>query len=107
MVDALLANQQYPDALAEVARFRAADSTNPEMPFLHFRVRFASGDGPRAAAELKSAMATITPGDFAGAEDAPTVLADVLAGADIFAYYGDLSVRRGSSNWPTRSAPTS
>jgi serine/threonine-protein kinase len=91
MVDALLANQQYPDALAEVARFRAADSTNPEMPFLQARVRFASGEGPRAAAELKSAMATITPGDFAGAEDAPTVLADVLAGANIFAYYGDLS----------------
>jgi len=91
MVDALLANQQYPDALAEVARFRAADSTNPEMPFLQARVRFASGEGPRAAAELKSAMATITPGDFAGAEDAPTVMFDVMAGANIFAYYGDLA----------------
>lgn len=91
MVDALLANQQYPDAMAEVARFRAVDPGNPEMPFLQARVRFASGDGPRAAAELKSALATITPGDFAGAEDAPTVMADVMAGANIFAYYGDLS----------------
>ncbi len=91
LVDALLANQQYPEALAEVARFRAIDPGNPEMPFLQARVRFASGDGPKAAAELKSALATITPGDFAGAEDAPTVMADVMAGANIFAYYGDLS----------------
>ena len=91
MVDALLANRQYPDAMAEVARFRVADPTNPEMPFLQARVRFASGEGPRAAAELKSALATITSGDFAGAEDAPTVMADVLAGANIFAYYGDLA----------------
>lgn len=91
MVDALLASQQYPDAFAEVARFRAADPDNPEMPFLQARVRFLTGDGPRAAAELKSALATITPGDFAGADDAPTVMNDVLAGANIFAYYGDLS----------------
>ncbi|MEZ4413234.1 MAG: protein kinase [Gemmatimonadales bacterium] len=91
MVDAFLANQQYPDALAEVARFRSADPTNPEMPFLQARVRFVGGDGPRAAAELKSALATITPGDFAGAEDAPTLMTDVLGGANIFAYYGDLS----------------
>ncbi len=91
MVDALLANRQYPDAMAEVARFRSADPTNPEMPFLQARVRFASGEGPRAAAELKSALATITSGDFAGAEDAPTVMADVLGGANIFAYYGDLA----------------
>ena len=91
LVDALLANQQYPDAMAEVARFRAVDPDNPEMPFLQARVRFASGDGPQAAAELKSAMATITPGDFAGSEDAPTVMSDVMAGANIFAYYGDLA----------------
>jgi len=91
MVDALLANQQYPDAMAEVARFRAADPSNPETPFVQARVRFASGDGPQAAAELKSAMSTITAGDFAGAEDAPTVMADVLAGANIFAFYGDLT----------------
>ncbi len=91
MVDAFLANEQYPEALAEVSRFRAADPRNPEMPFLEARVRFASGEGPRAAAELKSALATITPGDFAGAEDAPTVMADVMAGTNIFAYYGDLA----------------
>ncbi len=91
MVDALLANQQYPDALAEVARFRASDPDNPETPFLQARVRFASGEGPKAAAELKAALAAITAGDFAGAEDAPTVMADVLAGANIFAYYGDLA----------------
>jgi len=91
MVDALLANQQYPDALAEVARFRVSDPDNPETPFVQARVRFASGEGPRAAAELKAALAGITSGDFAGAEDAPTVMADVLAGANIFAYYGDLS----------------
>lgn len=91
LVDALLANGQYPDAMAEVARFRSVDPANPEMPFLQARVRFASGDGPRAAAELKSALATITAGDFAGKEDAPTVMADVMSGANIFAYYGDLS----------------
>jgi len=91
MVDALLASQQYQEAMAEVARFRSVNPDNPEMPFLQARVRFASGDGQKAAAELKSAMATITSGDFAGAEDAPTVMADVLAGANIFAYYGDLS----------------
>ena len=91
MVDALLADQQYPAALVEVARFRASDPDNPETPFLQARVRFASGEGPRAAAELKAALTTITAGDFAGAEDAPTVMADVLAGANIFAYYGDLA----------------
>ncbi len=91
MVDALLADEQYTEAMAELTRFRAADPTNPEAPFLQARVRFVSGDGPRAAAELKSALAGITAGDFAGAEDAPTVMMDVLAGANIFAYYGDLA----------------
>jgi serine/threonine-protein kinase len=91
MVDALIANQQYGDALAEIARFRASDPDNPETPFVQARVRFASGEGPQAAAELKAALAGITPGDFAAAEDPPTVMVDVLAGADIFAYYGDLT----------------
>jgi len=91
MVDALIANQQYSDALAEIARFRASDPDNPETPFVQARVRFASGEGPQAAAELKAALAGITPGDFAAAEDPPTVMVDVLAGADIFAYYGDLT----------------
>jgi hypothetical protein len=66
-------------------RFRSSGSPRGK------RVRFASGEGPRAAAELKSALATITSGDFAGAEDAATVTDDVLAGANIFAYYGDLA----------------
>ena len=91
MVDALIANQQYADALAEIARFRVSDPDNPETPFVQARVRYASGEGPQAAAELKAALAGITPGDFAAAEDAPTVMQDVLAGADIFAYYGDLT----------------
>jgi len=91
MVDALIANQQYADAQAEVARFRVSDPDNPETPFVQARVRFASGEGPQAAAELKTALAGITAGDFAAAEDPPTLMIDVLAGADIFEYYGDLS----------------
>jgi len=91
MVEALLADSQYAGAMAEVARFQAIDPGNPEGPFIEARVRFASGEGPQAAAELKNVLARTTAGDFAASEDAPTVLMEVLASANIFAYYGDLA----------------
>ncbi len=91
MVDALLASGQYDEALAEAARFRAADPDNPEAPFIEARIRFASGDSERAATELSGALDSLTAQDFARNLDAPTVVGHLLAGVNVFAYRGDLN----------------
>jgi tetratricopeptide (TPR) repeat protein len=90
MVDAYLASRNYPAAFAEVARFRQTSPAHPEVPFVEARIRFASGEVDRAAAELKTALDTVAPQDFRPFEGAPTVVQDVAAAANVFAYQGDL-----------------
>ena len=90
MVDAYLASRNYPAAFAEVARFTQTSPVHPELPFVEARIRFASGEVDRAAAELKTALDTVAAEDFRPFEGAPTVVQDVAAAANVFAYQGDL-----------------
>ncbi len=90
MVDAYVGVGNYPAALAEVERFREATPLHPELPFVQARIQFASGEIDRAAAQLRSAMDTVAPKDFQPYQGTPTVLADIAAAANVFAYQGDL-----------------
>ncbi|HEY7611953.1 MAG TPA: protein kinase [Gemmatimonadales bacterium] len=91
MVDAYLASGNYNAALGEVARFRNSTPVHPELPFVEARIRFASGDVERAAAQLRTALDTVAPQDFRPYQGTPTVVMDIAAAANVFAYQGDLS----------------
>ncbi|HEU4682208.1 MAG TPA: protein kinase [Gemmatimonadales bacterium] len=90
MVNAYVGSGNYPAALAEVQRFSEATPLHPELPFVQARIRFASGEIDRAAAQLRSALDTVAPRDFQPYEGTHTVLADIAAAANVFAYQGDL-----------------
>ncbi len=90
MVDAYLVSGNYAAAMGEVDRFKQTSPVHPEVPFVEARIRFASGDVDRAAAELKTALDTVAPQDFRPYEGAPTVVGDIAAAANVFAYQGDL-----------------
>jgi eukaryotic-like serine/threonine-protein kinase len=91
MVDAYLAAGNHAGALAEVARFRQMRPEHPELPFVEARIRFAAGEIDRAAATLRGALDTVTSKDFRPYEGTPTVLGDLAAAANVFAYQGDLT----------------
>jgi serine/threonine-protein kinase len=91
MVDAYLSAGNYSAALAEVDRFRQTAPVHPELPFVEARIRFASGEVDRAARELRSALDTVAPQDFRTYEGTPTVVGDIAAAANVFAYQGDLA----------------
>jgi serine/threonine-protein kinase len=91
MVDAYVASGNYTGALAEVDRFRQTSPVHPELPFTEARIRFASGDVDRAATQLRNAMDTVAPQDFRPYEGTPTVVMDIAAAANVFAYEGDLT----------------
>jgi serine/threonine-protein kinase len=90
MVNAYVSAGNYTGALAELERFRVATSRHPELPFVEARVRFASGDVERAAAELRTALDTASSKDFKVYEGTATVVSDIAAAANVFAYQGDL-----------------
>ncbi|HUF35151.1 MAG TPA: protein kinase [Gemmatimonadales bacterium] len=91
MVDAHLASGNYDAAMAEVSRFRQSSPLHPELPFVEARIRFASGDVARAADQLRTALDTVAPQDFRPYQGAPTVVYDIAAAANVFAYQGDLA----------------
>jgi serine/threonine-protein kinase len=90
MVNAQISAGNYQAALSEVERFREATPLHPELPFVQARIRFASGQVDRAAAQLRIALDTVAPRDFQPYEGTPTVLSDIAAAANVFAYQGDL-----------------
>ena len=90
MVSAQLTAGNYQAALSEVERFREATPLHPELPFVQARIQFASGQVDRAAAQLRTALDTVAPRDFQPYEGTPTVLGDIAAAANVFAYQGDL-----------------
>jgi len=90
MVNAYVGVRNYPAALAEVERFREATPLHPELPFVQARIQFASGEIDRAAAQLRTALDTVAPKDFQPYQGTTTVLADIAAAANVFAYQGDL-----------------
>ena len=91
MVDAYLASGNYDAALGEVDRFRDTTPVHPELPFVEARIRFASGDVDRAAAQLRTALDTVAPQDFRPYQGTSTVVCDIAAAANVFAYQGDLA----------------
>ena len=92
MVDAYIASGNYGGAMAEVDRFRQTAPVHPELPFVEARIRFASGEVDRAARELRDRARY---GRAAGLPDLsrarPTVVGDIVAAANVFAYQGDLA----------------
>jgi len=90
MVDAYLASGNYTAAMGEVDRFKETAPVHPDLPFVEARIRFASGDVDRAAAELRTALDTVAPQDFRPYQGAPTVIGDIASAANVFAYQGDL-----------------
>ncbi len=91
MVNAYVSGGNYAGALSELERFRLATPLHPELPFVEARVRFASGDVDRAAAQLRSALDTAASKDFRLYQGTPTVVSDIAAAANVFAYQGDLA----------------
>jgi serine/threonine-protein kinase len=91
MVNAYVSAGNYSGALAELERFRLATPVHPELPFVEARVRFASGDVDRAAAQLRSALDTVASRDFRLYRGTSTVVSDIAAAANVFAYQGDLT----------------
>lgn len=91
MVNAYVAAANYGGALSELERFRQATPEHPELPFVEARVRFASGDIDRAAAQLRTALDTAASKDFRLYRGTPTVVYDIAAAANVFAYQGDLT----------------
>jgi serine/threonine protein kinase/tetratricopeptide (TPR) repeat protein len=91
MVNAYVSAGNYSGALSELERFRQATPLHPELPFVEARVRFASGDVDRAAAQLRHALDTVAPKDFRPYQGTPTVVSDIAAAANVFAYQGDLA----------------
>jgi serine/threonine-protein kinase len=90
MVNAYVSAGNYQAALSEVERFREVTPVHPEQPFIEARIRFASGEVDRAAAQLRTALDTVAPKDFRPYQGTHTVLADIVAAANVFAYQGDL-----------------
>jgi tetratricopeptide (TPR) repeat protein len=91
MVDAYIASGNYGAALAEVDRFRQTTPVHPELPFVEARIHFASGQVDRAAKELRVALDTVAAQDFRPYEGTTTVVSDIAAAANVFAYQGDLA----------------
>jgi serine/threonine protein kinase/tetratricopeptide (TPR) repeat protein len=91
MVNAYVSAGNYSGALSELNRFRLATPLHPELPFVEARVRFASGDVDRAAAQLRIALGSAASKDFRLYQGTPTVVSDIAAAANVFAYQGDLT----------------
>ncbi|MGH7509063.1 MAG: protein kinase domain-containing protein [Gemmatimonadales bacterium] len=90
MVNAYITAGNYQAALSEVERFREVTPIHPEQPFVEARIHFASGEVDRAAAQLRGALDTVVPRDFRAYQGTPTILADIVAAANVFAYLGDI-----------------
>jgi serine/threonine protein kinase/tetratricopeptide (TPR) repeat protein len=91
MVNAYVSAGNYSGALSELERYRQATALHPELPFVEARVRFASGDVDRAAAQLRVALDTVSSTDFKVYQGTSTVVSDIAAAANVFAYQGDLT----------------
>jgi tetratricopeptide (TPR) repeat protein len=91
MVSAYVSARNYGAAFSELERYREATPLHPELPFIEARIRFASGDVERAATQLRTALDTAGPNDFKAHEGTPSLVNDIAAAANVFAYQGDLT----------------
>ncbi len=91
LVDAYIAAEDYPAALAEVGRYRAVVPSDPDYPFVEARIQFAAGDVDRAAATLRTALDSVSPDDVGRVEGSVTSFQDLASAANVFAYQGDIA----------------
>jgi serine/threonine-protein kinase len=91
LVDAHLAAADYDGARAELERFAQVVPDHVQRPFVEARIRFAAGQVDAAATGLRAALDSISSRDFRRNADRPTVVEDVAAAANVFAYQGDLA----------------
>ena len=90
LLAALIAAQDYDGAGNEVARFRAVIPTHPELPFDDARIRFASGDAPRAARQLGVSIDSLTPEDLRSISGATDAAERLTIAANVLAYQGNV-----------------
>jgi serine/threonine-protein kinase len=90
LLGALLTAEDYPGATGEVARFRAVAPGHPELPFDDARIRFASGDAPRATHQLGVSLDSLTMDDLASLHGLDAAERLALA-ANMFAYRGNVA----------------
>jgi serine/threonine-protein kinase len=90
LLAALLAADDQAGAQAEVARFRAIAPGYPELPFDDARIRFASGDVPRAVYQLGASLDSLTMDDLASLHGIDAAERLALA-ANMFAYRGNVA----------------
>ena len=90
LLAALIAAQDYTGAGSEVARFRAVVPNHPELPFDDARIRFASGDAPRAARQLGVSIDSLTPEDLRPISGATDAAERLVIAANMLAYQGNV-----------------
>ena len=90
LLAALIAAQDYDGAGSEVARFRAVVPNHPELPFDDARIRFASGDAPRAARQLGVSIDSLTPEDLRPINGATDAAERLAIAANVLAYQGNV-----------------
>ena len=90
LLAALIAAQDYNGAGNEVARFRAVVPNHPELPFDDARIRFASGDAPRAARQLGASIDSLTPEDLRPISGATDAAERLVIAANVLAYQGNV-----------------
>jgi tetratricopeptide (TPR) repeat protein len=95
LLDAYLRSGDHAAALAEVDRFRAvAGPRHPEHPFERAAVDFAAGRVDKAAADLAAVLDTIEAADLVQPEGRTEIIRAVAAGANVFAYQGNVEGAR-------------
>jgi serine/threonine-protein kinase len=93
LLEAYLATGDPQSALSVVARIGAllSDETRPLAGFLEARVRLVLGDASTAAGVLRDALSRFDPLAVSGTDLEQQIVFDVLSGANVFAYVGDLT----------------
>ena len=91
LLAALIAAEDYDGAANEVTRFRAISPQHPELPFDDARIRFASGDVPRAAHQLGASLDSLTIEDLKPLNGAVDAAERLAIAANLFAYRGNVS----------------
>jgi eukaryotic-like serine/threonine-protein kinase len=92
LLEAHLTGGDPQSALAEVARIRelSAEGAQPLAGFLEARVRLRMGEAAAAARVLREALTNLDPVVLRLNDLGQEVVADVLSGANVFAFLGDL-----------------
>ncbi len=90
LLAALIVAQDYDGAGSEVARFRAVVPNHPELAFDDARIRFASGDAPRAARQLGVSIDSLTPEDLRPINGATDAAERLAIAANVLAYQGNV-----------------